>query len=170
VGRNCRPNTSWRLNTAQFDLWTSGHFRVGSSSEWDELRGAQKGSMANFAWESEARHDLYRDSERREIVGMGTRRQTSENCLPLDAHSPISSTARVPWCHLIDMDWESRCTFGIMTEIRGLQSQAETGRNQDVRPGAEKEGSGQHGVTEQEETDTLLLEDSYSVTTPPRQN
>jgi hypothetical protein len=122
--------------------------------------------MANFAWGIRGGDTIYvGDAERREIVGMGyATADIGKLAYRFDGHSPISSRRGVLWCHLIDMDWEEPFVpFGYKdpnpqtTVLKLKQDEIKT-----FDRSLKRKHHSQRGLTEQEEDDTLLLEESYS--------
>lgn len=155
------------IHNVDFRPYSRGNHPPG----WDQIGSpGAKGSIALFAWDIRGGDSIYvGDSASHKIVGMGYATTTiGELAYRFDAHSPISPDGEEPWCHLIDMDWESNfAPFDY--EDRAPQTTVLRLEQNEIRSFDQYTQATQHrdqGLEEQDVQDTLLLETCYPRYTP----
>lgn len=142
--------------------------------EWDLIGSAgAKGSITHFAWEIRGGDTIYvGDSGSHQIVGMGyTNADIGELAYRFDAHSRISPLDGHPWCHLVNVDWDSNFvpfTYkdrAPQTTVLGLKEHEIRNFEQASRVAEHLA----HGLAEKNIPCALLLETSYPRYTPATQ-
>src|SRR5947209_4328901 len=142
--------------------------------EWNQIGSpAGKGSIAHFAWEIRGGDAIYiGDSATHQIVGMGyATAKIGELAYRFDAHSPIVPLRGDPWCHLIDVDWDTSFTpFGY--KDRAPQTTVLGFKKMEIQDFEQASHTAEHrnkGLGDKDIRKTFLLETAYPRYTPAAQ-